>query len=91
MGGLPHSDISGSQLDYSSPKLFAVIHVLLRLLMPRHSPFALSSLALFIQILSTKDALSNMHFLFKEAHRLDAAYIPHPLLKGCILYSTHLR
>lgn len=45
--GLPHSEISGSQLDYSSPKLIAVSHVLLRLLMPRHSPFALSSLALF--------------------------------------------
>lgn len=47
IAGLPHSEISGSQLDYSSPKLIAVSHVLLRLLMPRHSPFALSSLALF--------------------------------------------
>ena len=45
--GLPHSEISGSQLVYSSPKLIAVSHVLLRLLMPRHPPFALSSLALF--------------------------------------------
>ena len=28
-------------LIYSSPQLFAVSHVLLRLLMPRHSPYAL--------------------------------------------------
>ena len=39
--GFPHSDICGSMLIYSSPQLFAVSHVLLRLLMPRHSPCAL--------------------------------------------------
>ena len=42
--GLPHSDISGSMDICSSPKLIAACHVLLRLLMPRHSPCALSSL-----------------------------------------------
>ena len=42
--GLPHSDISGSMLSCSSPKLFAAYHVLHRLLMPRHSPCALFSL-----------------------------------------------
>ena len=41
---LPHSDISGSTLICSSPKLFAACHVLHRLLMPRHSPCALISL-----------------------------------------------
>ena len=40
----PHSDISGSTLICSSPKLFAACHVLRRLLMPRHSPCALISL-----------------------------------------------
>ena len=40
-GGFPHSDISGSTLICSSPKLFAAYHVLHRLLMPRHSPCAL--------------------------------------------------
>ena len=39
--GFPHSDISGSKLICSSPKLFAAYHVLHRLLMPRHSPCAL--------------------------------------------------
>ena len=40
----PHSDISGSMLICSSPKLFAACHVLHRLPMPRHSPYALLSL-----------------------------------------------
>ena len=40
---LPHSEISGSTLICSSPKLIAACHVLLRLLMPRHSPCALIS------------------------------------------------
>ena len=44
---LPHSDISGSSLICSSPKLFAACHVLHRLLMPRHSPCALISLTYF--------------------------------------------
>ena len=42
--GFPHSEISGSTLICSSPKLIAACHVLHRLLMPRHSPCALSSL-----------------------------------------------
>ena len=44
--GFPHSEISGSKLICSSPKLIAAYHVLLRLLMPRHSPCALHSLTL---------------------------------------------
>ena len=39
--GLSHSDIFGSTLVCSSPKLFAAYHVLLRLLVPRHPPYAL--------------------------------------------------
>jgi hypothetical protein len=39
--GLPHSDILGSSLDSNSPRLFAGIHVLHRLLTPRHPPHAL--------------------------------------------------
>ena len=42
--GFPHSEIPGSMLICSSPRLIAACHVLLRLLMPRHSPCALSSL-----------------------------------------------
>ena len=43
-GGFPHSEISGSKLICSSPKLIAAYHVLHRLLMPRHSPCALCNL-----------------------------------------------
>ena len=38
--GFPHSDITGSQPAHGSPMLFAVYHVLRRLLTPRHPPFA---------------------------------------------------
>ena len=43
-GGFPHSDICGSMAICASPQLFAAYHVLLRLLVPRHPPCALSSL-----------------------------------------------
>ncbi len=42
--GFPHSDILGSQLARSFPRLFAACHVLHRLLAPRHPPWALYSL-----------------------------------------------
>jgi hypothetical protein len=42
--GLPHSEIPGSKLVCSSPGLIAAYRVLHRLLAPRHSPYALSSL-----------------------------------------------
>ena len=43
----PHSDISGLMDICSYPKLFAAYHVLLRLLVPSYSPYALCSLTLF--------------------------------------------
>ena len=43
----PHSEISGSKDICSSPKLFAAYHVFLRLLVPRHPPYALISLTVF--------------------------------------------
>ena len=42
--GFPHSDIHGSMDICSSPRLFAAYHVLLRLSVPRHSPYALGRL-----------------------------------------------
>ncbi len=44
--GFPHSEISGSMPACGSPKLIAACHVLLRLLLPRHPPCALSSLTI---------------------------------------------
>ena len=59
--GFPHSDIHGyKRLLGSSPWLFAANHVLLRLLVPRHSPLALCSLRtqmlVFVVQLSKIDA-----------------------------------
>ena len=50
-GGFPHSDISGSQPVYGSPKLFAVHHVLHRRNAPRHPSYALRSLTPFSCVL----------------------------------------
>ena len=46
-GGFPHSDTSGSKGICPSPKLFAAYHVLHRLLVPRHPPYALISIINF--------------------------------------------
>ena len=45
-GGFPHSDICGSSDICSSPQLFAACHVLLRLPVPRHPPYALLNLTI---------------------------------------------
>ena len=46
--GFPHSEISGSMRMCRSPELIAACRVLLRLLMPRHSPCALFSLTFVV-------------------------------------------
>ena len=43
--GLPHSEIRGSMLVCSSPRLIAAYHVLHRPSMPRHPPYALTYLS----------------------------------------------
>ena len=43
-GGFPHSEILGSKLVRSSPRLIAAYHVLHRLSAPRHPPNALITL-----------------------------------------------
>ena len=42
--GLPHSEIPGSKVVCTSPRLIAAYHVLHRLSVPRHPPSALISL-----------------------------------------------
>ena len=46
---MPDSEISGLQSVSDSPELFAAVHVLHRLSMPRHPPRALSSLAISLR------------------------------------------
>ena len=64
-GGLPHSDIRGSTLIYSSPRLFAVSHVLLRLPVPRHSPYALLRLN-FFRFSRSLDLLRSIRISFQR-------------------------
>ena len=42
--GFPHSDICGSMVTCTLPQLFAAYRVLLRLIWPRHPPYALTYL-----------------------------------------------
>ena len=63
-GGFPHSEISGSMLICSSPKLIAAYRVLHRLLMPRHSPCALSSLIIPELSLSRSTKIDQSKFRF---------------------------
>src|SRR5919112_4402759 len=44
--GFPHSEIDGSSNKCFSPSLIAAFHVLHRLEVPRHPPYALSSLTI---------------------------------------------
>ena len=59
--GLPHSDIPGSKLVCSSPRLIAAYRVLHRLLAPRHSPYALSSLTIGMLKLMPANAPEGTH------------------------------
>ena len=59
--GFPHSDIPGSMDICSSPRLFAACHVLLRLLMPRHSPCALLRLTFVLADFAKSRIMLSLH------------------------------
>ena len=59
-------------LIYSSPWLIAVSHVLLRLLMPRHSPYALCNLNLLFSYFALSFAIS--------FYRFGCLFFYHPLV-----------
>ena len=94
MHGFPHSDIPGSMLICSSPRLFAACHVLLRLLVPRHSPCALSSLTFLCESFYSLLLFPQLHLkvfsflmlLFSPGiHLLDKMY---SCFSICSLYSV---
>ena len=58
--GFPHSDISGSRDICSSPKLFAAYHVFHRLLVPRHPPYALSSMTNLLSFTGMNDRYTDI-------------------------------
>ena len=72
--GFPHSDICGSTLICSSPQLFAACRVLLRLLMPRHSPCALFCLNFplcFLRLSFVQNRVKKLHLAVKLSFTLD--------------------
>jgi hypothetical protein len=66
--GFPHSEIPGSKLVCSSPGLIAAYRVLHRLLAPRHSPYALSSLTIRNSNLRTSLPALRLRVAFVEFH-----------------------
>ena len=82
--GLPHSDIPGSKVVCTSPGLFAAYCVLHRLLAPRHSPYALSSLTIGIidnfqsELNRSRDAIAN--------RRSQIINVFPPSLKHCVCF-----
>ena len=62
----PHSEIPGSILMCSSPRLIAAYHVLLRLLMPRHSSYALISLTSLVTLITKRSLVLLEFFLLCE-------------------------
>ena len=59
---LSHSEIFGSRVICTYPKLIAAYHVLHRLLMPRHSPCALCSLTFTrLLYLITSSTMKSIH------------------------------
>src|SRR5258706_16081842 len=65
--GLPHSEILGSQLVCSSPRLIAAYHVLHRLPVPRHPPCALTRL--ISQLTTRWDSLTPLHYALVSFQR----------------------
>jgi hypothetical protein len=82
-GGFPHSEISGSKPVSGSPKLIAAVHVLHRLPVPRHPPYALCSLDFIV--MSTPKTHSH-----SEATKLPKTNTPQCLfsLKRCLSHAT---
>jgi hypothetical protein len=66
--GFPHSEIPGSKPVCGSPRLIAAYHVLHRLLLPRHSPCALSSLTIkFARHISETNPVSAAQILCRQS------------------------
>ena len=83
--GFPHSEISGSMLICSSPKLIAACHVLHRLLMPRHSPCALISLTYRNSILLDMIQFSSLELCRLIIKKFLAKLYFYPLIKNVSL------
>ena len=79
--GFPHSEIRGLTLMCSSPRLIAACHVLLRLLMPRHSPCALCSLTSPAPASSPSSPLPGIRIQLRRASTLKTSFSEFLVLK----------
>ena len=85
--GFPHSEICASSAICAFTQLIAACHVLLRLLVPRHSPYALSSLTFFLILQSCffktfAFLISNIFEILKSfRQRLSSLMFPSVILK----------
>src|SRR5438309_214035 len=90
--GFPHSEIPGSKPACGSPRLIAACHVLHRLLLPRHSPCALSSLTIkFTRHIPDESGLRRGKFYgpkFLLIARLDAFAFSVTPLRHVVLRAT---
>ena len=92
--GFPHSEIHGSMDICSSPWLIAACHVLRRLLMPRHSPCALSSLTLrtiFFQIWFSVELCRQSQRVLTKLYCIPFTFRCCSTIKLCFLPNFHLK
>ena len=91
--GFPHSEIHGSLAAFASPWLIVDRYVLRRLLVPRHSPYALSSLTMLDRINPSSNHL--VHLWVFPSTIIYCSFtqyftISH-LLALCSVFKVHLR
>ena len=79
--GLPHSEISGSKVVCTSPKLIAAYHVLHRLWEPRHSPYALNYFLSTLLLGYSVNLKTNIVYFLSICQRT-VEIVWNPVLKG---------
>ena len=89
----PHSDIPGLTDICSYPRLFAACHVLHRLLVPRHSPYALSSLTSFETIcfvlVRQISSLFRRHTNVQSPHSSSFSFYNSHLISNYLLFQIY--
>jgi hypothetical protein len=88
--GFPHSEIPGSKPACGSPRLIAACHVLLRLLLPRHPPCALSSLTIkFTQRMPSCSFVETVTSLQRHGRLRRNSTAPLSAHRTRLIYSSH--
>lgn len=77
--GFSHSDIRGSRVACTSPRLFAACHVLHRLWEPRHPPYALSHFERTCTIQKKQDGTRGASLLVRTS--LTSLFVSLPLFR----------